>query len=117
MAETVQITIEDKSYPFKVADNVDAANFMKRLPVTVRFEDFGRNERVAYPSPRINAVGEPQAFDITPGTVAVYRPWGNIAVFRVTYPWDENLQLLGRVDEATLKAIVESGDKPVVISR
>ena len=46
MSETIQVSIDGKSYPVEMADNADARAFIARLPMTLTFENFGRNERI-----------------------------------------------------------------------
>ena len=53
MSETIQVSIDGKSYPVEMADNADARAFIARLPMTLTFENFGRNERIAYPKPAL----------------------------------------------------------------
>ena len=53
MSETIQVSVDGKSYPIEMADNADARTFLARLPMTLTFENFGRNERIAYPKPAL----------------------------------------------------------------
>lgn len=53
MSETIQVSVDGKSYPIEMADNADARAFIGRLPMTLTFENFGRNERIAYPKPAL----------------------------------------------------------------
>ena len=46
MSETIQVSVDGKSYPIEMADNADARTFLARLPMTLTFENFGRNERI-----------------------------------------------------------------------
>lgn len=117
MAETIHVTIADKTYPLVLADNIDAKNFIKRLPFSVPFENFGTKERVAYPQPRLNAEPSVRRFEIPKGTVTIYKPWGTIAVFLVDFDWHEDLALLGKLTDDGLQALRSSGDLPVTFSR
>lgn len=46
MSETIQVSVDGKSYPIEMADNADSRTFLARLPMTLTFENFGRNERI-----------------------------------------------------------------------
>jgi hypothetical protein len=68
----VQVRIED--------DTATTRDFLSRLPMTLRFEDYGGREKVA---------NQPRPFDyrgatgMTPknGDLFSYRPWGNLGFF------------------------------------
>ena len=120
MSETIQVSIDGKSYPVKMADNADARAFIARLPMTLTFENFGRNERIAYPKPALELERDSMLsfiflrhFEITRGTMTVYKPWGNIAIFLVEFPWSSDLADLGQISPEGLEAIRTSGDKTV----
>lgn len=80
---------------------------------TLTFENFGRNERIAYPKPALELERAARHFKITRGTMTVYKPWGNIAIFLVDFPWSSDLADLGQISPEGLEAIRKSGDKPV----
>lgn len=113
MSETIQVSVDGKSYPIEMADNADARAFIARLPMTLTFENFGRNERIAYPKPALELEHAARHFKITRGTMTVYKPWGNIAIFLVDFPWSSDLADLGQISPEGLEAIRTSGDKPV----
>lgn len=113
MSETIQVSVDGKSYPIEMADNTDARAFIGRLPMTLTFENFGRNERIAYPKPALELERAVRHFKITRGTMTVYKPWGNIAIFLVDFPWSSDLADLGQISPEGLEAIRTSGDKPV----
>ncbi len=117
MAETIQMTIDGKHYPIELAENPDARNFAARLPMTLTFENFGSKERIAYPKPAIKVENTVRHFDIPQGTMTIYKPWGNIAVFLVDFPWNDDLTNLGKLTDEGLEALRTSGDKPVTFSQ
>ena len=88
MSETIQVSVDGKSYPIEMADNADTRTFLARLPMTLTFE-------------------------ITRGTMTVSKPWGNIAIFLVDFPWSSDLADLGQISPEGLEAIRKSGDNPV----
>ena len=104
---------DGKSYPIEMADNADARTFLARLPMTLTFENFGRNERIAYPKPALELERSARHFEITRGTMTVYKPWGNIAIFLVDFPWSSDLADLGQISPEGLETIRKSGDKPL----
>ena len=113
MAETIHFTVKGKTYPVKMADTPDAASFIRRLPITLTFENFGSKERIAYPKPAIDVRNVSQPFEISAGSMTIYRPWGNIAIFLTSIDWDKDLVELGRLTSEGLEAIRTSGCNPV----
>ena len=47
MAETIEVIVGDKTYPVEMQDHDAAKDFIKRLPMTLTFENFGNTERIA----------------------------------------------------------------------
>ena len=117
MAETIHFTVNGKTYPVEMADTPDAASFVHRLPLTLTFENFGSKERIAYPKPAIDVQNVVRPFEIPAGTMTIYRPWGNIAIFLVDFDWNAELTELGRLTAEGLEAIRTSGSNPVTFMR
>ena len=88
---------------------------MERLPVDLKFEDFGSNERIAYFKQELSLAGKADHGAPKPGTIAVYEPWGNLCIFRVPFRASNDLYILGEVTPETLDAIVKSGSSTVTI--
>lgn len=117
MAETIHFTVKGKTYPVEMADTPDAASFIRRLPITLTFENFGSKERIAYPKPAIDVRKVSQPFEISAGSMTIYRPWGNIAIFLTSIDWDRDLVELGRLTPEGLEAIRTSGSNLVTFTK
>ncbi|MEU6643523.1 cyclophilin-like fold protein [Saccharomonospora sp. NPDC046836] len=61
-------------------DNPAVRDLLTMLPLTLSFEDFAGNEKIAYPLRDIRTAGSPPSSAGT-GDLAIYVPWGNIAFF------------------------------------
>lgn len=108
MSETIQVSIDGKSYPVEMADNADARAFIARLPMTLTFENFGRNERIAYPKPALELERSARHFEITRGTMTVYKPWGNMRYslwnFRGVPTWPTSVKSARKVSKPFVQA-------------
>ena len=117
MAEQCEIEIGNRVYPFALNDTKSARSLSEQFPLTVMFEDYGSTERIAYLDKRLSTKGAPASHEPQRGDVAYYAPWGNLAIFRKPFDDSPGLILLGRIPEDSLKAIVESGSRKVVLRK
>ncbi len=114
-AAKIEFVVGGKAYPGTLNDTGAAQALMERLPVDLKFEDFGSNERIAYFKQELSLAGKADHGAPKPGTIAVYEPWGNLCIFRVPFRASNDLYILGEVTPETLDAIVKSGSSTVTI--
>ena len=112
-APWIQVEIGKSVYAFELIENDAARAFADRLPIRVRFEDYGSTERIAYLEPPLDigtalARTKPERGDIT-----YYAPWGNLAVFLQPFRTSEGLVALGKLPQEALQAIESSGNSIV----
>lgn len=81
-AAEIEFVVGGKAYPGTLNDTGAAQALMERLPVDLKFEDFGSNERIAYFKQELSLAGKADHGAPKPGTIAVYEPWGNLCIFR-----------------------------------
>lgn len=110
MAQTIEIVAGDTAYPIDLLDNDAAAALVERLPMRLKFEDFGSTERIAYLDGKLEVGASPTSTTPQAGDLAYYMPWGNLAVFVKPFRRSEGLVPLGRLSEAALEAVKDSGD-------
>lgn len=99
-----------KLTPGGLNGNDAAKDFAAKLPLKLKFEDFGSTERISYLPKSLNLGSAPRSCDPQKGDITYYIPWGNLAVFVRDFRPSDNLVPLA------LKAIQESGSKDVEIS-
>lgn len=114
-AAQIEFVVGGKAYPGTLNDTGAAQALMERLPVNLKFEDFGSNERIAYFKRELSLAGKADHDASKPGTIAVYEPWGNLCIFRVPFRASHDLFIFGEVTPETLDAIVKSGSSVVTI--
>lgn len=113
MAETIEMVIGDKAYPVQLENHDAAKDFVKRLPMTLTFENFGSTERIAYLKNALTLGSAPRSTNPVTGDFAYYIPWGNVCVFVRDFRPSEELVPMGKFSAEATKAIKHSGDKPV----
>lgn len=116
MAQNIQIKVGDKSFACKLNGNDAAKDLTSKLPLKLKFEDFGSTERISYLPKSLNLGSAPRSCDPQKGDITYYVPWGNIAVFVRDFRPSDNLVPLGKLSPEALKAIRESGSKEVEIN-
>lgn len=90
--------------------------FLAMLPLTVKLEDYGSIEKIAY-LPKKLSEGE-MSTTITPkvGDFTYYAPWGNLAIFHENFRSSPGLIKLGFIEKG-LETIGKKGTETVTIVR
>ena len=109
MAQNIQIKVDGKAYAGGLNGNDAAKDFAAKLPLKLKFEDFGSTERISYLPKSLNLGSASRSCDPQKGVITYYIPWGNLAVFVRDFRPSDNLVPLGKLSPEALKAIQESG--------
>lgn len=105
----ISVTMDFGSHTInlQLIDNSATRDLAARLPLEVELEDFGGGaERIFYLNKTLDYSDVKAGSDATAGTVAIYRPWGNVCIFLRQGPASNDLITLGHIsaqDLATLK--------------
>ena len=98
-------------------DESAAANeFLAQLPMTVKLEDYGSTEKIAWLPTKLRHADSGASMTPRRGDIAYYAPWGNLAIFREDFRHSPGLVKLGRVVEG-LKSLDQPGAAMVTIRR
>lgn len=98
-------------------DESAAANaFLAQLPMTVKLEDYGSTEKIAWLPTKLRRADSGASMTPRRGDIAYYAPWGNLAIFREDFRHSPGLVKIGRVVEG-LKSLDQPGAAMVTISR
>lgn len=98
-------------------DNPASRDFMRMLPVTLRMKDYNGTEKIGDPPRKLSTQGAPDGYDPSPGDMALYAPWGNIAIFYRDFPWSRGLIPLGRITSGMEKLAAMHGDFEVAFEQ
>lgn len=113
-AVELEMEVGGRTYAVTLADHPGTASLMAQLPITVTFEDYGANERIAYLKTPLATDGAPTSTKPKVGDITYYIPWGNLAVFVRPFRESNGLMPLGHLTPEALAAIQTSGDAKVV---
>ena len=99
-----------------LTDNATARDFLALLPLAVTLEDYAATEKITVLPRKLSTEGAPAGSDPSPGDIAYYAPWGNLAIFYKDAGHASGLVLLGRVD-SPIEAVRTAGRSKVTIER
>ncbi|MDR9803091.1 cyclophilin-like fold protein [Rhizobium hidalgonense] len=111
----IRMAFNDLTLTATLYDNPSARDLGSMLPLDLRIEDYGRNERIAYLPRKLTEKGSGPFSNEQPGDLCYFKPWGNLALFYADYRWD-GLIRLGRFDN-DFDPLLVRGEYPVHIER
>ena len=94
----VRITAGGCSVTATMEDNAAGRDFMSRLPMEVTLSDYNNAEKIFYPAPVLSVEGVERGCAPIPGDIAIYAPWGNVAVFYKSWSHSNDLIKIGHID-------------------
>ena len=77
----LNIIIGNQTLTAALYDNPTVKDFISRLPLTVDLADYSNAEKIFTPSPRLTTEDSPAGMNPKAGDIALFAPWGNIAIF------------------------------------
>ena len=83
---------------FELNDSNAADDLWSQLPFDVEVENFSNNEKIFYPENELDTANTPLA-EGGAGTLAYYRPWGNVVMFYGRFSYNGSLYGLGSAVE------------------
>ncbi|APO79582.1 cyclophilin-like domain-containing protein (plasmid) [Rhizobium etli 8C-3] len=111
----IKFTFADHTMTATLYDNPSARDFASMLPLNLKIEDFGSNEKIAYLPRKLTVEGHGPFSNEQPYDLCYYMPWGNLAMFYADYKYP-GLIRLGRFDEG-FQALHVPGEFPLRIER
>ncbi|WP_297610658.1 cyclophilin-like fold protein [uncultured Sutterella sp.] len=111
MSAEIQMTVGGQTFPVMLEENDAAKDLMKRLPLSLVFENYGSLERISYLKEKLELGNAPRSTTPAAGDLTYYAPWNNLAVFKGSFRTSPGLVPLGKLSPEALKAIVNSEDQ------
>lgn len=111
----IRFTFKGMSMTATLYDNPSARDLASMLPLDLRIEDFGGNEKIVHLPRKLTVEGHGPFSDERPYDLCYYMPWGNIAMFYADYK-HPGLVRLGRFDDG-FEALHVPGEFPLRIER
>lgn len=92
----IEVRANGKRILFELNNSAAAKDLYNQLPMSIEVSDYSNNEKIFYPAEELNTTGAPLAQGGA-GTLAYYRPWGNVVMFYGDFHSNHSLYELGRV--------------------
>lgn len=107
----VRITVGGRTVTATIDDHAAGRDFLARLPLAVTLEDYANTaEKIFYPAPPLATGGVARGCTPAPGDIAIYAPWGNVAIFCKSASFSRDLLKIGRIDGDGISALTLPGD-------
>ncbi len=94
--QVIQISDGKNMVTFQLNNSKAAKNLYEQLPLSIKVEDYSNNEKIFYPPKALDVSDAPKAGGRV-GTLAYYKPWGNVVMFFGSYSPNGSLYELGQV--------------------
>jgi len=96
--EAMKIRIESngQSTIFELNGSSAAKELYVQLPLDIKVEDFGGNEKIFYPPQKLKTTDTPLVAGAKAGTLAYYAPWGGVVMFYKKFGSASGLYELGQ---------------------
>ena len=93
----MQIQVQDNLHTvvFMLNNSAAAESLYNQLPLKIRVENYGNNEKIFYPPTKLNTSNTPSA-EGAAGTLAYFEPWGNVVMYYGSFGRYRGLYDLGR---------------------
>jgi hypothetical protein len=111
----IRMTFNDVSLTATLYDNPSARDFASMLPLNLKIEDFGGNEKIVHLPRKLTEDGGGPFGNEGPATSVTSSHGGNLTLFYDAYRWD-GLIRLGRFD-GRFEPLLVRGAYPVSIER
>lgn len=91
----ISVRFGENTVIYELNDSPAADSLYEQLPITTEVEDFSTNEKIFYPSRKLDTSDTPVA-ESGAGTLAYYAPWGDVVMFYDDYSVNTSLFELGQ---------------------
>jgi hypothetical protein len=106
----VRITVDDRSFTAQLADNPTARDLVDQLPLTLRFRDFNRVEKIAELPRPLTMDGVPAGADPEINDIGYYAPSSDLVLYYGDVGYFNGIVRIGRLDAEDMSVIARRPD-------
>lgn len=96
----IKVISNGKVTEFRLNGSPAATELYNQLPLEIKVENFGGNEKIFYPPKKLSTADTPGA-DAKDGSLSYYAPWGNVVMFYEDFGSAPGLYELGEAVSGT----------------
>ena len=96
----IEIVVGKTSLTAELDDNPSSRDFYRRLPLTIKLEDYANTEKIAYLDAKLTTEQAPKGANGNKGDITYYAPWGNLAIFYRDFGYANGLIHLGKIKQS-----------------
>lgn len=95
----IEIEIDGEKIDGVIYDNAAGKSFLNMLPLTLTLEDYNNTEKISYLKDigKIDTKGMANSYNPKIGTIAFYKPWGNLCIFYKDFRLSSELYPIGEI--------------------
>jgi hypothetical protein len=106
----IRITVNDQTFTAQLADNPTASDLVDQLPLTLRFRDFNRVEKIAKLPRPLTMDGVPAGDDPEINDIGYYAPSGDLVLYYGDVGYWNGIVRIGRLDAQDMSLIERQPD-------
>lgn len=114
-ATRIRLSFDGGDAVAELYDNPTSRDLASMLPLTLSFRDFNGTEKIAYPPRSLSTEQAPDGSEPSEGDLALYAPWGNLAIFYHDFRYSKGLVPIGHFVSGLEGLAKKSGDFTVRI--
>ena len=105
----IKLSFDNEELYVTLEHNNSTQDFLKMLPLTIKFEDYNNTEKIAMLDTKLDTTDAPSGYNPQIGDFAYYAPWGNLSVFYKNFRYSNSLIKLGTFENGIdkMKNIVD----------
>ena len=107
---SIRITVDGRTLTARLDDNATARDLLDQLPLTLRFRDFNRVEKIAKLPRPLTLDGAPAGADPDVDDIGYYAPSGDLVLYYGDVAYFDGIVRLGRFGHGDLTAIAGQPD-------
>ena len=105
----IKLSFDNEELYVTLENNNSTQDFLKMLPLTIKFEDYNNTEKIAMLDTKLDTTDALSGYNPQIGDFAYYAPWGNLSVFYKDFRYSNSLIKLGTFENGIdkMKNIVD----------
>ena len=110
MVTTIRITVADQTLTAQLADNPTAHDLARQLPLTLKFRDFNRVEKIAELPQPLTTEDVPDGDDPEINDIGYYAPSRNLVFYYADVGYWKGIVRIGRFQSSDIDHIERQPD-------